>query len=179
MWILLDMLIAVYAYPSWQWYIVLQNGSSPRSTEFLPIIWRWVEEIAIVVMRTSDERISTQRNTRCTWTKSVIWILMQSLRSLLQEKYKFLPAKYRRYPFKFFMSVCTNTCRVCWYVYVLLWVSMVRQCVCAGLPLTFSYEWNVLNLRRDFFVMWYTPIIQVSVSQRLLHDHLTTNMLNK
>ena len=74
----------------------------PCSTEFLPIIWRWVEEIAIVVMQTSDEHISTQRNTRCTWTKSVIWILMQSLRSLLQEKYKFLPAKYRRYPFKFF-----------------------------------------------------------------------------
>ena len=130
MWILLDMLIAVYAYPSWQWYIVLQNGSSPRSTEFLPIIWRWVVEIAIVVMRTSDERISTQRNTRCTWTKSVIWILMQSLRSLLQEKYKFLPAKYRRYPFKFFMSVCTNTCRVHWYVYVLLWVSGASMCMC-------------------------------------------------
>ena len=178
MWILLDMLIAVYAYPSWQWYIVLQNGSSPRSTEFLPIIWRWVVEIAIVVMRTSDERISTQRNTRCTWTKSVIWILMQSLRSLLQEKYKFLPAKYRRYPFKFFMSVCTNTCRVCWYVYVLLWVSGASMCMCWITP-NFSYEWNVLNLRRDFFVMWYTPIIQVSVSQRLLHDHLTTNMLNK
>ena len=109
----------------------------PCSTEFLPIIWRWVEEIAIVVMQTSDERISTQRNTRFTWTKSVIWILMQSLRSLLQEKYKFLPAKYRRYPFKFFMSVCTNTCRVYWYVYVLLWVSMARQCVCAWLTLTF------------------------------------------
>ena len=149
----------------------------PCSTEFLPIIWRWVEEIAIVVMQTSDERISTQRNTRCTWTKSVIWILMQSLRSLLQEKYKFLPAKYRRYPFKFFMSVCTNTCRVHWYVYMLLWVS-ASMCMCWITPNFFLWM-KCFKFTTRFFVMWYTPIIQVSVSQRLLHDHLTTNMLDK
>ena len=151
----------------------------PCSTEFLPIIWRWVEEIAIVVMQTSDERISTQRNTRCTWTKSVIWILMQSLRSLLQEKYKFLPAKYRRYPFKFFYE-CLHQHMSGSLVCVCVAVSEygALMCMCWFTPNFFLWM-KCLKFTTRFFVMWYTPIIQVDVSQRCLHDHLTTNMLDK